>query len=126
MTPCVVVVDIPMRLPSTLNMREHWGEKAKRAKRHRTAVALAMSSVGLRGAVDRLRELAASGGRLRVIFTMVSPRRLDSDNLQGSLKAVRDSLAYVIGLDDGSPQWDWIYLQERGSPSIRIKVEEIQ
>ncbi len=44
---------------------------------------------------------------------------LDDDNLSGACKAVRDSIAKVICIDDGSPDLYWGYVQKRGRPLCR-------
>ncbi len=115
-------VEIPMRLPSTANLREHWSAKAKRAKAQRQAVALALKSHNLRqGVLDGIAE-QTRGGQLLVRFTRISPRKLDSDNLAIAFKHCRDQVAEHFGTDDGSDQWDWAYAQEPGHPAIRIEV----
>ena len=45
---------------------------------------------------------------LRVVLSRLAPRsHLDTDNLAGALKAVRDEVARWLGVDDGSPAVRW-------------------
>lgn len=42
-------------------------------------------------------------------------REMDSDNLAGSMKAVRDGIADALGIDDGDTnRVRWSYSQKRG------------
>jgi hypothetical protein len=52
-------------------------------------------------------------------------RKMDSDNLVGSLKHVRDAVAEWIGVDDGSAWWAWEWpAWEPGKPfGVRIELE---
>ncbi len=52
---------------------------------------------------------------LTVTITRVGPRRLDDDNLAGACKYVRDQIAEVVGVDDGSPLYTWRYGQRVGA-----------
>lgn len=103
--------------PSTANLREHWSRRAKRAKNQREAARGALACYA-----RELRALAALGGVIRVELVRVSPRKLDSDNLQGALKAIRDGVADALGIDDGSPRYRWGYAQRKGSPSVLITI----
>jgi hypothetical protein len=40
-----------------------------------------------------------------------SRRKFDGDNLSGSLKWLRDSIASRLNLDDGDERIEWIYSQ---------------
>jgi hypothetical protein len=103
-----VTVTIPIRLESTLNVREHWSKRAKRAKEHRT-----VTKLGVRECMGRV---GARRMRFVVALTRIAPRSLDGDNLQGSLKAVRDGVADALGVDDGDPLVTWNYSQRKGAP----------
>lgn len=100
---------IPVRAPSTPNLREHWAARAKRAKTQRNAVRLKCPRW-------------TTGPLLVVRLTRVAPRALDSDNLQAALKSVRDGVASWLRIDDASPLVEWMYSQEKGEPSIRVDV----
>lgn len=94
---------IPLLVPSTLNLREHWAVRASRSKRHRMAT------------FDCLLEARVSK-RLRdpvvVRLERRSPRMLDEgDNLPASMKAVRDAIASWFGVNDRNPIISWEYGQ---------------
>lgn len=105
---------IPIRLRSEANQREHWGAKANRVKAQRVAVSLAMQGHG-----DLLRACLPAVVRI----TRIGPRDLDSDNLQGAAKAVRDAVASVLGVDDADPAVTWEPVQQdRGKYGVRIVI----
>lgn len=91
--PHKLIIHVPVRLESEANRRDHWAKKAARLKKQRAMVALVLRFV--RGApVD-------VSTRLTVTITRIAPRELDTDNLAGSTKAVRDEIAMWLGVDDG-------------------------
>ena len=79
-----------MRLVSEANAREHWQVRARRVKRQRRAVSGALEGVE-----------PPDGHTHLVTIVRQGPRLLDSDNLAGSAKAVRDAVAEWLGVDDG-------------------------
>lgn len=117
-------VHLPLKkpLPSAANLREHWAAKARRVKAQRVLTRIALFAtpglLSLRGYFSSL-----PSTRIACTFTRVGPRALDSDNLQGAFKSVRDEVAKFFGLDDGSGRWAWDYQQARGEPAIRIELE---
>lgn len=62
---------------------------------------------------------------LTIVLTRIGAKRLDSDNLAGGFKAVRDGVADWLGIDDGSPLLDWQYTQRSGSKTYSIEIEVI-
>lgn len=115
-----VSICLPIRTVSLSNQREHWRVRAKRAKEQRGLVLAAL-----------LRVLHGRGWsdaeRVTVRLTRMSPRGLDSDNLQGALKSVRDGVADALGWDDGDERFTWEYDQvktRRGICGVRIDLEE--
>lgn len=59
-----------------------------------------------------------------VVLTRLSPRELDTDNVIGGLKAVRDGVADALGIDDRDPRVEWIYAQEKTwRRGVRIEIE---
>jgi hypothetical protein len=49
---------------------------------------------------------------------------MDDDNLPGSLKAIRDEVASVLGVDDGDrARIRFAYAQERGEWGVRVRIE---
>lgn len=117
----MISITIPLSkpLPNPTNLREHWGTKAARVKQQRGWVRLAMAR--WRG---RLMDLAETCASLLVVrLTRIAPRELDDDGNVAAFKAIRDEVAELAGVDDGSPVWRWEYAQEKGKPAVRIEVE---
>lgn len=111
-----IVWEIPVRVVTEANRREHWAVADKRKEQQRQAVAKAW-------AYSPVCPDIADYGRLKVTFTHVG-RKVDSDNLQSAFKVVRDALAAKVGRDDGDDDfWAWEYTQERGKPGVRITIE---
>lgn len=108
-----MIIELPLRIESVANKREHWAAKAKRTKAHRqTAWALM--------AQKRRPKLPCI-----VTLTRIAPRQLDDDNLRSAFKAVRDGIADRLGVNDRDQRVVWIYAQERGKPkeySARIEI----
>lgn len=103
------VVEIPLRLRSRLNAREHWGQRARRTRREREAAYMLTPRVAVPCVVRIVR---------------IGKRRMDGDNLQDSAKAVRDGVAQKLGVDDGDPRVTWEYGQEIGKEyGVRIEIE---
>ena len=59
---------------------------------------------------------------LEITLTRVGIRKMDSDNLSGSCKAIRDGIADALEIDDGDERLDWQYRQEVGKVYC-VKVE---
>ena len=112
-----VEVDIPIRTVSEANGREHWAVKAKRVKLHRNTAFMVLR-MALRGA----KPLPAT-----ITLTRMSPRLLDDDNLRQALKATRDGIADLFGVDDRSPLIRWEYDQKQASKyhAVRVTVEPL-
>lgn len=87
---------------SEMNVREHWAVKRKR-------------KVGQQAYFHyRWREFRPKVTLpATVTFTRYACKLMDSDNLAGAFKHVRDQLAKEIGIDDGSDQIRFEYKQER-------------
>lgn len=101
--------EIPYDAPSlNAQLRRHYasGSRARRIVRlaasasTRAALGLAIHGLG--------RELG-----VRVTLTRLGLRKLDSDNLQGAMKVVRDGVADGLGTADNAPWIEWVYGQER-------------
>ena len=113
----MIEVQLRMRTVSTLNAREHWSARAKRAKFERQLAYFTL--LGTRAKVP--------AGCVRVALTRIAAPRgrvLDTDNLCGALKAVRDGVADFLQRQDNDPDLEWIYNQTNGllwSVSIRIE-----
>lgn len=97
--------EIPIRTISEANNREHWAAKAKRTKSQRL-----MSRLITISALSRHKELWHP---MTITLVRHGKRKMDSDNLARSFKAVRDGIAEAIGIDDGDDRINWQYRQEK-------------
>ena len=110
-----ILVMLPLRTVSGANVREHWAAKAKRAKLHRFTARVMLC-------LDK--KWCAKQNQFAVKITRIAPKKLDSDNLAISSKAIRDGIADAIGIDDGSDKYTWSYAQESGPPKhYAVRVE---
>lgn len=112
-----VVVTITMPLPSLANVRWHRQKLARVKREQRALVGLMLSHFGAPASLSCV-----------VTLTRIAPRRLDGDNLQGALKAVRDGVADWLGVVDAEHRSSvvWRYEQERGGPrsqALQIELE---
>lgn len=96
------MTELPLRIESVANLREHWSVRAKRAKAHKHA-ALAVPKHPLPCVVT---------------LTRIAPRELDDDNLQSGFKALRDGIAARFGVDDRDPRVRFVYRQQKGPPKV--------
>lgn len=111
----MICINLPIRTISEANTREHWSKVARRAKGQRTYAKL---EVLLRRSC-----LHGIAYPITITLTRIGKRRLDSDNLQRSFKAVRDGVADGIGIDDGDSRLVWLYGQEIGKEyGVRIEI----
>lgn len=111
-----MMVELPIATRSEANRRGHWARHYHRNSQQRSAVELAM-----RAHLGRPPQPP-----LTVRLTRISPRKLDSDNLAGALKHVRDGVADWLGIDDGDERIEWTVAQERRKPreqAVRIEVK---
>lgn len=62
---------------------------------------------------------------LCISLVALTRRDLDSDNLQGACKPLRDQIARSIGIDDGDKCINWEYSQcrTRGTEAVLVKIE---
>lgn len=111
----MIEVTLPLRIQSTMNFREHWAAKAKRAKLHRTTAFTVLRAEAL---------FKGTTGPVTVTITRIAPRLLDDDNAIAGCKNVRDGIADWLGRDDGDPLVSWRYCQEKGKEyAVRVRVE---
>lgn len=92
------MTELPIRIESVANLREHWATRARRTNNHRLA-ALAVPKHPLPCVVTLIR---------------VAPRELDDDNLRSGFKALRDGIADRLGVKDNDRRVRWEYDQVRG------------
>lgn len=112
------MIEIPLRTSRGQNAREHWRATASRVKSEKGMV---YYSLRQRGVV--MPDLPCV-----VTLTRQAPSKgLDSDNLQGALKAVRDEVANWLGVDDGDTKTvRYEYAQCRGPWAVRISWQPMQ
>ena len=112
-----VSVTLPgIRVYSESNEHTHWRIRAKRAKDQQFIVTVVLGPT-----VARYMMMVAP---LTVTMTRVAPSKgLDSDNLVGSMKHVRDGIAKVLGIDDSDPRVLWVVEQRKGAWTIEIRIE---
>ncbi len=91
-----------IKTTSEANMREHWSAKYRRKTAQQSAFKILWRAYRPKVQLPAV-----------VTFTRFSCSVLDSDNLAGAFKHVRDQLAKEIGIDDGSDQIRFEYKQER-------------
>lgn len=104
---------------SEANQREHWARRHKRLSGHKR-LAMAMTLESLRG--QRI-----TSDSIVVTLTRRGARKLDTDNLAGSQKGIRDGIAKALRIDDGSDVLTWVYKQEpKGSGDYRVDVDVMQ
>jgi hypothetical protein len=112
---CTATVRLPLVTRSEANRREHWAAVRRRTTEHRRVAGLALRghAWALLSALSPLER-----GRVRIVveLTRVAPGQLDSDNLVGSQKGVRDGIADAFGIDDGDARFEWHYRQRKGRP----------
>lgn len=114
-----VELELPIQTVSEANQREHYMAKARRAKTQRMHTCLLLRHQ-LGRCVDALRDPPA----IRITLTRLGVRKLDKDNLAGSLKHVQDGVADWLGIDDGSTRLTWDYAQETGRRyAVRVCIE---
>ncbi len=113
----VIRFTLPIRLVSEANAHAHWRERQRRAKAQRSAAYLSAYARVMRLGID-----------LPAIVTIarIGPRALDSDNLAGCAKHVRDGIADALGIKDNDPRVEWRVEQRRGKPreyAVEIVIE---
>lgn len=109
----MTTVSLPIKTVSEANTRECWQAKLRR-KKAQQAFCVPVFRAAFRDAPTP---------PLVITFTRVSVAKMDSDNLAGALKAIRDALAHVLGIDDGDDRLTFIYQQRRASSRREARVE---
>jgi len=112
-----VVLDLPLRLHSEMNERGHFMRRYQRTRQQKDAVLCEW--------LRQHRPIVQPP--VVVTITRIGQRKLDTDNLAGSAKAVQDAVAeHVLQTDDGSELIEWRYAQEKGKPKeYRCRVEVV-
>lgn len=116
------------------NMREHYRVRANRVKAEREATREALEHARCEPPQDRWMRTIADhfdmnlGARV-TLMRPIARIALDSDNLSGAFKGVRDEVASFLGVDDKSERIHWVYTQEKGKglkPTITIEVMSVE
>lgn len=120
----MIVLEFPMRTHSTNVLRtRHWRVNSNEAAQQKRIVFAEFNQS--KSASMPSAKLRIPSPPLIVTLTRLGIRALDSDNLAGSFKAVRDQVAKEIGVDDGSGLVTWNYKQEKSKTyRVRIEIEE--
>lgn len=106
------VVEYRIKLQGSQNVREHWRARSRRVKTERSTAAIACLALAY-----------PTQWPVVVRLTRIGPRKLDSDNLQGATKGVRDGVADWLRVDDGDEsRVTWEYAQARGPYGVRVEL----
>src|SRR5688572_19002076 len=104
-----------------MNKREHWTKRRHRFdEQHRCVYYSWVSQAKWPPRLDPWPR------PFLVTLTRIGPRVLDDDNLASGFKQVRDSIAGILGIDDGSAEIRFLYKQERGKAreyAVRVEIE---
>lgn len=98
---------LPIKVVSESNSTEHWRTKHARHSKQKFAIRLSMLSARIP------QDLPCT-----ITMTRLSPRSLDSDNLQGAFKWIRDAISEHFitgkrpGRADDDPRFKWEYDQQ--------------
>lgn len=116
----MITYEIPIRTISEANARGHWSKRARRARAQRRMAGMITSSEMVRYLCDNPMD---SMTVFRIKLTRIGKGKMDSDNLAGAMKAIRDGIAEAIGIDDGDDRMRWEYGQEIGKLySVRVEI----
>ena len=111
-----------LKVLSEMNLRQHWRKRAARFREQKMVVWYFLSEALKKPPLDAI--------PCTVTLTRIGPRKLDSDNLAGGFKAIRDEVARWMGINDNHPDVVWAYQQVTSkevkvgySYRVRIKIE---
>ena len=114
---------IPLHVTAGDNSRG-FARRIGRAGKERTAVGHALAR-HLAWVAPFAWLIHHKGERVRCRLTRLG-RTMDDDNVQASLKYVRDTVALFLGVDDGARVIVWEYCQEQSAlAGVRIQLEAI-
>lgn len=113
-----VIASFDCETVSEANQRQPWQVRAKRARGQRQTTAAQLAASGFDPE-------AIAASKPTITLVRVGKRALDTDNLAGALKAVRDAIAKWLGVDDGPKgPITWAYAQEtHKAPLCRVRIE---
>ncbi len=117
--------DIPIKVISEANRSRHeiWQTTRRRVKEQKLVAEGKTNENVSREDRDAIKRDGAT-----ITFTRIGPRKLDSDNLVGAFKAVRDGVCRSLGIDDGRDDLLTFAApkQAKGKPreyGVRVKIE---
>lgn len=113
-----VIASFDLATVSEANTRQLWQVRARRARGQRQTTAAQLAASGFDPE-------ALVAGKPTITLVRVGRRALDTDNLAGALKAVRDAVAEWLGVDDGPKgPVTWAYHQEvTRAPLGKVRIE---
>lgn len=112
----ILTFEFPCKIVSEANSRDHWRVKNARKKEQQLETA-----VEWKRAIGNRRVTLPCTIRL----TRIGCRKLDDDNLANGCKGIRDAIAQLIGVDDGSDLLRFEYAQEviaKRQYAVRVEV----
>lgn len=118
-----VQIRLPIRLVSEANNTEHWTKKRKRKLQQQKMIGYLLNS-----------QERPPYFPVLVTLTRISPRWLDSDNLQMAFKSIRDCVSNWLipgkapGQADSDKRIQWHYMQEKGQPkeyAVQITISAV-
>jgi Holliday junction resolvase RusA-like endonuclease len=115
-----ITLTLACRVVSEANRsrNDHWVVKKRRGDAQREALANALRDAGLTDHTVPLPVL--------VTWVRVGRQVMDTDNLAGSAKALRDAMAKWIGVDDGdTDSVKWSYEQRSGDAGVEVRIENL-
>jgi hypothetical protein len=114
---------VPVETVSMINQGRTFGHHIKFKKIHREAVFLTLGKN--HHALSCYADDGIHKGRpIRITMTRLSPKELDEDNLDGSMKYVRDAIAFLLGTDDKNRLITWTPKWEKSKLiGVRIQME---
>ena len=116
----MLTLNCNVKLVSEANQREHWGAKHTRAKKQKNAVGRSLKILMIQNAItDPGKHFSLP---IVVKIVRIGKRKLDTDNLAGSAKHVRDAIAKELGIDDGDDRIRWHCAQSIGDYGVRISI----
>lgn len=104
-----IEIEMPIIVVSEANRRDHHMARYRRSKRQSSLCKIACL---------RLIKPLPEDYFAKITLTRLGKRTLDTDNLAGAFKSVRDIIADLLGVDDGSDRLTWIYAQEKAKKRI--------
>ena len=116
--PVTLKLTVGIHTVSEINHHEHWRYRQKRAEEQHKTVAVALLRMPVKPRIP------TRDAPLRVKLIRLAPRKLDSDNLAGAMKHVRDAVAKMLCVDDGNEELvTWEVAQERMSGGTAVRIE---